>query len=91
LPAKLVPAIEAVMASDAKTTPLSGGDVYYDHELDLRKGQQVGFDAAIAEREAHYIVYLKAKILAKLGDRRAPSAAANAQGELAIQSQRTHT
>jgi len=44
LAGKLVPQIEAVMASDAKkTNPLSRRPMfYYDHELDLQKGQQVG-------------------------------------------------
>ncbi len=42
-------------------------------------------DAAIAEREAHYIVYLKAKILAKLGDKGGAIAAAKRSSELALQ------
>ena len=41
-------------------------------------------DAAIAEREAYYMVHLKAKILAKLGDKSGALAAAKRSTELAI-------
>jgi uncharacterized protein HemY len=46
-------------------------------------------DAAIAQREAHYIVYLKAKILAKLGDKEGAIAAAKRSTELAIKAKDT--
>ena len=46
-------------------------------------------DAAITNREAHYIVYLKAKILAKLGDKEGAIAAAKRSTELAIKAKDT--
>jgi len=84
LTSKLVPQIEAVMASDAKSKPYyQAAMFYYDHGQDLSKASK-WVDAAIAEREAHYIVYLKAKILAKLGDKEGAIAAAKRSTELAI-------
>jgi len=86
---KLVPQIEAVMASDAKNKPYyQAAMFYYDHGQDLQKASK-WVDAAIAEREAHYIVYLKAKILAKLGDKDGATAAAKRSIELAIQAKDT--
>jgi hypothetical protein len=80
---KLVPQIEAVMASDAKQKPYYPAALfYYEHGLDLHKASQ-WVDAAIAEREAHYVVYLKAEILAKLGDKAGAIAAAKHSSELA--------
>jgi hypothetical protein len=89
LTGQLVPQIEAVMASDAKPKPYyQAAMFYYDHGQDLQKaGKWV--DAAIAEREAHYIVYLKAKILAKLGDKEGAIAAAKRSTELAIKAKDT--
>lgn len=81
---KLVPQIEAVMASDAPQKPYyQAAMFYYDHGLDLQKASQ-WVDAAITNREAHYIVHLKAKILAKLGDKEGAIAAAKRSTELAI-------
>jgi hypothetical protein len=81
---KLVPQIEAVMASDAKQKPYyQAAMFYYDHGQDLQKASK-WVDAAIAEREAHYIVYLKAKILAKLGDKEGAITAAKRSSELAV-------
>jgi hypothetical protein len=84
LTGKLVPQIEAVMASDARPKPYYPAALfYYDHGQDLSKARK-WVDAAVAEREAHYIVYLKAKILAKLGDKEGAIAAAKRSTELAI-------
>jgi hypothetical protein len=89
LTGKLVPQIEAVMASDAKPKPYyQAAMFYYDHGQDLQKASK-WVDAAIAEREAHYIVYLKAKILAKLGDKEGAIAAAKRSTELAIKAKDT--
>lgn len=86
---KLVPQIEAVMASDSKKKPYyQAAMFYYDHGLDLQKASK-WVDAAIAEREAHYIVYLKAKILAKLGDKAGAIAAAKRSSELAVKAKDT--
>ena len=89
LTGQLVPRIEAVMASDAKPKPYyQAAMFYYDHGQDLSKASK-WVDAAIAEREAHYIVYLKAKILAKLGDKEGAIAAAKRSTELAIKAKDT--
>jgi hypothetical protein len=86
---KLVPQIEALMASDAKKKPYyQAAMFYYDHGQDLQKASK-WVDAAIAEREAHYIVYLKAKILAKLGDKEGAIAAAERSSELAVKAKDT--
>jgi hypothetical protein len=84
LTSKLVPQIEAVMASDAKQKPYyQAAMFYYDHDQDLQKASK-WVDAAVAERETDYIVYLKAKILAKLGDKAGALAAAKRSSELAV-------
>ena len=83
LTSKLVPQIEALMASDAKNKPyFQAAMFYYDHGLDLQKASK-WVDAAIAQREAYYIVHLKAKILAKLGDKDGAITAAKHSSELA--------
>jgi hypothetical protein len=80
---KLVPQIEAVMASDSKQKPYyQAAMFYYDHGQDLQKAKE-WVEAAIKQREAHYIVHLKAKILAKLGEKDAAITAANRSIELA--------
>jgi len=84
LAGKLVPQIEAVMASDAKQKPYyQAAQFYFNHDLDLHKASE-WVDAAITNREAHYIVYLKAEILAKLGDKEGAIAAAKRSSELAV-------
>jgi len=81
---KLTSQIEAVMASDdAKKPYFQAALFYYNHGKDLQKASK-WVDAAIAEREAHYIVYLKAEILAKLGDKTGAIAAAKRSSELAV-------
>src|SRR5664279_2318052 len=89
LAGQLVPQIEAVMASDEKNKPYYPAAMfYYDHGQDLQKASK-WVDAAIATREAHYIVHLKAKILAKLGDKEGAIAAAKRSIELAIKANDT--
>jgi hypothetical protein len=84
LTSKLVPQIETLMASDAKDKPyFQAAMFYYDHGQDLQKASK-WVDAAIAQREAYYIVHLKAKILAKLGDKDGAIAAAKHSSELAV-------
>ncbi len=81
---KLVSQIEAVMASDEKKKPyFQAAQFYYNHNLDLKKAS-AWVDAAIAEHDAHYIEYLKAEILAKLGDKTGAIAAAKQSSELAV-------
>lgn len=89
LAGKLMPQIEAVMASDEKNKPYyQAAMFYYDHGQDLQKARK-WVDAAIAAREAHYIVHLKAKILAKLGDKEGAITAAKRSIELAIKANDT--
>jgi hypothetical protein len=80
---KLVSQIEAVMASDEKKKPyFQSALFYYNHGLDLHKASK-WVDEAIAERDAHYMNYVKAEILAKLGDKAGAIAAAKHSSELA--------
>jgi hypothetical protein len=86
---KVAAQIEAVMASDAKEKPYYQAALfYYNHGLDLQKASK-WVDAAIAERDAHYIVYLKAEILAKLGDKAGAKVAAKHSSELAVKANDT--
>jgi hypothetical protein len=81
---KLVPQIEAAMAAPGGQKPYYQSALfYYDHGLDLQKAKQ-WVEAAIAQRPAHYVVYLQAEILAKLGDKEGAIAAAKRSKELAI-------
>lgn len=83
LTATLVPQIKVVMASDEKNKPYyQAAMFYYDHGQDLAQAK-TWIDAAIAQREAHYMVYLKAEILAKMGDKEGAIAAAKHSIELA--------
>ena len=89
LASKLLPQIETVMASEEKNKPYyQAAMFYYDHGQDLKKASE-WIDAAIKQREAHYIVYLKAKILAKLGDKEGAIAAAKRSSELAVKAKDT--
>jgi len=89
LTSKLLPQIEAVMASDSKQKPYYQAALfYYDHGQDLHKAS-AWVDAAIAQREAYYIVHLKAQILAKLGDKDGAIAAAKHSSELAVKAKDT--
>ena len=85
LTSKLVAQIEEVMASSEGSKPyFQSAMFYYNHDQDLDKALK-WVDAAIAEREAFYIVHLKAKILAKKGDKQGAIAAANKSKQLAIE------
>lgn len=77
LKAALVPQIEAVMASDAPNKPYFPSAVFYlDQNIDLKKSA-AWFDAAIAAQpDAFYMVYHKARLLAKQGDKAGATAAA---------------
>ena len=83
LTATLVPQIKAVMASDEKNKPYyQAAMFYYDHGQDLAQAK-TWINTALAQREAHYMVYLKAEILAKMGDKEGAIAAAKHSIELA--------
>lgn len=80
---KVLSQIKEVMASDAKQKPYyQSAMFYYNHGQDLKQAKE-WVDKAIAEREAHYVFYLKAEILAKLGDNEGAIAAAKQSSDLA--------
>jgi len=82
---KLISQIDTVMASDeAKKPYFQAAAFFFNHGQDLQKANK-WVDAAIAEREAFYIVHLKAQILEKLGDKKGALAAAKRSNELASQ------
>jgi hypothetical protein len=84
LTGQLVPQIEAAMSATEGQKPYYQAALfYYDHGQDLQKASK-WVDAAIAAQEAYYIVHLKAKILAKQGDRAGAITAAKRSTELAI-------
>lgn len=81
--ANLEKQIETVMASDDPKKPFfQAAMFYYNHNKDLKKANE-WVDAALKERDAHYIVFLKAEILEKLGDKQGAMAAAKHSMELA--------
>ena len=81
---KLVPQIEAAMSGSGEKKPYyQAAMFYYDHSLDLDKARK-WVDAAVSANETYYIVHLKAKILAKQGDKEAAIKAAKRSTELAI-------
>ncbi len=89
LTSQLVSQIEATMASDAPNKPYyQAAMFYFDHGQDLAKAK-AWVEAAIKQREAHYMVHLQAKILAKLGDKEGAIAAAKRSTELAIKAKDT--
>jgi len=83
LVSSLLPQIETVMASDAKNKPyFQAATFYLNHDQDLKKANE-WVDEAIKQNEAYYVVHLKAKILAKMGDKDGAIAAAKHSSELA--------
>ncbi|HEY9712471.1 MAG TPA: DUF2911 domain-containing protein [Chroococcales cyanobacterium] len=80
---KLTADIEKEMASDdAKKPYFQAAAFYLNHGKDLEKAKK-WIDAAVAERDVFYINYVKAQILAKLGDKPGAIAAAKHSMELA--------
>lgn len=74
---KLVPQIEAAMASAGGEKPyFPAAMFYFNHDLDLQKAR-AWIDAAVkANPDAYYIVHWQAKILARVGEKEAALAAA---------------
>lgn len=71
--------IEAAMASGAKlpaATYFNAALFYFDNNLDLNKAKAWITEATAGDAPAFYMVHLKAKILAKLGDKAGAIAAA---------------
>jgi len=83
----LVPQIEAAMAAPG-TKPngfyFNAAQFYFDHNLDLQKALAWINRATDNPKPAFYMVHLKAKILARLGDKPGALAAAQQSTELAI-------
>jgi hypothetical protein len=80
---KLVPQIEAAMAAPGKKPYLPAALFYLDHNLDLKKAAG-WIDAGLAENpDAFYLLYHKARILVRMGDKAGAIAAARQSIELA--------
>jgi hypothetical protein len=85
--AVLLPQIEAALASPAKKSAgfyYNAAQFYFDQGLDLAKAKALITEATSGDKPAFYMVHLKAKILAKLGEKDAAVAAAKQSSELAI-------
>lgn len=82
----LVPQIEAVMASGGEKLPYADAAMYYlANDLDLKKAA-AWMDAAVAANpNAFYLVYRKALILEKMGDKAGAIATAKKSIEGAMQ------
>jgi hypothetical protein len=74
----VVSQIDAAMKSNKASNALyySAAMFYYDHGLDLKKARSWIETATTVEFPPYYMLYGKAKILAKLGEREAATAAA---------------
>lgn len=80
--ANLTKQIEEVMASNDEKKPyFQAAQFFYNQNKDLEKAK-TWVEKAIAERDAFYMVHLKAQILAKLGDKAGALAAAKHSLEL---------
>ena len=80
---ELAPKIDAAMSAPGEHKPYyQAAMFYYDHNLDLQKAK-TWIDEAAKANETYYVVHLKAKIYAKLGDKDGAIAAAKRSSELA--------
>jgi hypothetical protein len=82
---KLIPQIEAAMASPEKKSAgvyFSSAQFYLEHGQDLNKALAWANEAVTLSPKAHYMVHVKAKILAKLG--RKEEAIATAKESIAL-------
>jgi hypothetical protein len=85
--ATLVPEIEAAAAFEGKKAPgfyYGAAGYYYEHNLDQKKALAWINEATAGNKPAFYMIHLKAKILAKLGDKPGAIAAANQSKTLAV-------
>jgi len=93
LTSKLVPQIEAAMASPDKKSDgfyFQAATFYYNHDQDLHKALD-WVNAGLEDKPqiAYELLHLKAQILAKQGDKEGAIAAAKKSNELAIQMEGT--
>ena len=88
---KLVPQIEAAMAAPGNKSDslyFQAATFYYNHDLDQKKALEwVNAGLAGNSRIAYEMLYLKAQILAKQGDKAGAIAAAKQSTELAIKAE----
>ena len=88
---KLVPQIEAAMASPDKKPfgfCFQAATYYYNHDLDLKKALAwINTGLETDTRIAYEMLHLKAQILAKQGDKEGAVAAAKKSSELAIKAE----
>ncbi len=78
----LAPKIDAAMAAGGGNQQYQAAMFYYDHNLDIQKAK-TWIEVAVKSNETYYTVHLKAKILAKAGDKEGAIAAAKRSSELA--------
>src|SRR5271170_5713219 len=88
---KVVPQVEAAMASPDKKQPqfyFQAATFYFNHDLDSKKAL-AWLDTGLADKPkiAYELLNLKAKILAKQGDKEGAIAAAKQSSELAVQAE----
>jgi Protein of unknown function (DUF2911) len=77
------PKIDAAMAAPGKKPYVQAALFYYDYDLDLRQAAEWIGDAIAEQPGAYYLLYQKARILAKSGDRYGAQAAAQESIDLA--------
>lgn len=85
---KVLPQIDALMASPGKKSPgvyFSSAQFYFEHGQDLNKALGWINEALSMNPKAHYMLHLKAKILAKLGRKTEAIAIAKQSADLAIE------
>ncbi len=85
--ALVLPQIEAALASPAKKSAgfyFNAAQFYYDQNLDAAKAKSFILEATAGDKPAFYMVHLKAKILARLGEKADAIAAAKQSSELAV-------
>src|SRR5262249_1584443 len=88
---KVVPQIEAAMASPDKKQAgfyFQAATFYYNHDLDLKKAL-AWLNTGLEDKSpiAYELLHLKAKILAKQGDKEGAIAAAKQSSDLAIKAE----
>ncbi len=84
--ATLVPQIEAVMASEEPKKPYVQAAMFYlDHNLDLKKAVEWMDAALAAQPDAFYLVYRKALIQEKMGDKAGAITTAQASMAAAVE------
>lgn len=84
---KIVPQIEAAMASDGEKPYFAAAMFYYENNLDLALAKDWIEAAAMEQPDAVWIVYRKGLILKKAGDKEGALAAAKQALELASKAQ----